>query len=414
MPKSPRHRSAAQSDVGRQREANEDTYVHRPADGLFAVIDGMGGYAGGAVAAEEARQALIRRVRHRTGTPEIRLREAVALANNQIFRRAGHEPDLTHMACVLTVVLVEGSRAYVAHVGDTRLYKIQGEAIEKLTHDHSVVGVREDAGELSEAEAMAHPRRNEVLRDVGSEEHGAHDPNFIEYLEADFEPDAALLLCSDGLTDLITEAEIHALVTQHAGRPEQAIQHLIDRANEAGGTDNITVVLVEGEAFGKVAEPETVPVAAGKTPASRWPYFAGGVGVMLVLLLIGAVLWTSRETAPPVAEASPDSTVSFSESFMRWKTDATTGQSLSGEGWTERVPLASRLVLRSDSTLHLAPPPGLSSASVDSVAAGPWVRGFWLPLPDSSVVMGIVVESVTDSTDIQLLLARMDSLATIW
>ncbi|HMB94287.1 MAG TPA: protein phosphatase 2C domain-containing protein [Rhodothermales bacterium] len=408
MPKSPRHRSAAQSDVGRQREANEDTYVHRPADGLFAVIDGMGGYAGGAVAAEEARQALIRRVRHRTGAPEIRLREAVALANNQIFRRAGHEPDLAHMACVLTVALVEGSRVYVAHVGDTRLYKIKAEGIEKLTHDHSVVGVREDAGELSEAEAMAHPRRNEVLRDVGSEEHGAHDANFIEYLEADFEPDAAFLLCSDGLTDLIPEAEIQTLVRQQAGRPEQSVQHLIDRANEAGGTDNITVVLVEGEAFGASAvEQETAPVADAASPTSPWAYFAGGLGVMLILFLIGAALWTSRDAEPTRTEAPPDSTLSFTESFMRWKAEA-----LPGDGWTERTPLASRLVLRSlpDGAMQLVPPPGLSPDSVAS-AAGPWARGFWLSLPDSSAVIGILIEGAADSTDFNVLLARSDSTA---
>lgn len=407
MPKSPRYRSAAQSDVGRQREANEDTYVHRPGDGLFAVIDGMGGYAGGAVAAEEARKALIRRVRHRTGMPEIRLREAVALANNQIFHRAVREPDLAHMACVLTVMLVEGSRVYVAHVGDTRLYKIKTDSIDKLTHDHSVVGVQEDAGELSEAEAMVHPRRNEVLRDVGSEEHGAHDTHFIEYLEADFEPDAALLLCSDGLTDLIPEAEIQALVVQHAGRPEQAVQHLIDRANEAGGTDNITVVLVEGEAFGEGKESEVAPIAEANVPASRWAYFAGGLGVMLVLCLIGVALWTLREPAPPVSEALSDSSLSATEAFLRWKADARPG-----DGWTERVPLSSRLVLRSDSTLLLTPPPGLMPDSAD-IAAGTWVRGFWLPLPDSSTAMGVVVEGMADSivTDFRLLLARSDSTA---
>lgn len=408
MPESPRYRSAAQSDVGHQREANEDTYVHRPADGLFAVIDGMGGYAGGAVAADEARQALIRRISHRTGKPEIRLREAVALANNQIFQRAGREPDLSHMACVLTAVLVEGRRLCVAHVGDTRLYKIRDTAIDKLTRDHSVVGVREDAGELSEAEAMAHPRRNEVLRDVGSEEHGAHDPDFIEYLEADFEPDAALLLCSDGLTDLVPEAEIHALVKKHAGRPELAVQHLIDRANEAGGTDNITVVVVEGEAFAGLVEPasKTVPVAAAEKASSPWMYFAGGLGVMLVLFLIGMALWTSRSTEPTAAVPA-DTSASFAESLMRWQADA-----VPGEGWTERMPLPSRLVLGRGpgGAVQLAPPPGLSMTSVDSLA-GPWVRGFWLPLPDSSTVMGIVLEGAVHSTDLRLLLARPDSTA---
>ena len=124
------------------------------------------------------------------------------------------------MACVLTVAVIENGRAVIGHVGDTRLYKLRPDGIEKITQDHSPVGEREDAGELSEADAMRHPRRNEVYRDVGSEPHNAHDPDFIDIYEIPVEPDAALLICSDGLTDMVSLAAIGQIVAPGGrGRP---------------------------------------------------------------------------------------------------------------------------------------------------------------------------------------------------
>ena len=112
-------------------------------------------------------------------------------------------------------------RAIVGHVGDTRLYKLRRGRIEKVTRDHSPVGEREDAREISELEAMQHPRRNEVYRDVGSEPHEPADPDFIDVQEIPFEPDAALLLCSDGLTDLVDSASINQIVRRLAGQPQR-------------------------------------------------------------------------------------------------------------------------------------------------------------------------------------------------
>ncbi len=128
------------------------------------------------------------------------------------------------MACVLTGRRDRDGRAIVGHVGDTRLYKLRRGRIEKVTRDHSPVGEREDARELSELEAMQHPRRNEVYRDVGSEPHEPGDPDFIDVQEIPFEPDAALLLCSDGLTDLVDSASINAdRRGDRAGRPQQVV-----------------------------------------------------------------------------------------------------------------------------------------------------------------------------------------------
>src|SRR5206468_5349657 len=122
-----------------------------------------------------------------------RVREAITVANNEIRRMASLRPEWRGMACVLTVVVVDDGRAIVGHVGDTRLYKLRNGRIEKATRDHSPVGEREDAHEISEIEAMRHPRRNEVYRDVGSEAHEPSDPDFVDLCEITFEPDAALL-----------------------------------------------------------------------------------------------------------------------------------------------------------------------------------------------------------------------------
>jgi hypothetical protein len=170
------------------------------------------------------------------------------------------------MACVLTVAVVGEQSATIGHVGDTRLYKLRGNGIEKVTHDHSPVGEREDSNEISEIEAMRHRRRNEVYRDVGSEPHAQTDPDFIDLHEIPFEADAALLLCSDGLTDLVESATINQIVTQLAGRPHDVVNALIEAANDAGGKDNVTVVYVEGELFAASRARARVVSAAARAP----------------------------------------------------------------------------------------------------------------------------------------------------
>src|SRR5262249_40271820 len=129
------------------------------------------------------------------------------------------------------------------------LYLIGAGAIRKVTSDHSPVGEIEDAGDLSEEEAMAHPRRNEVFRDVGSSPHPADDEDFIEITECEFPADAAMLLCSDGLSDHLTSRRIREIAERYTGDAEQTARNLVDAANQAGGRDNITAVFVAGPAF---------------------------------------------------------------------------------------------------------------------------------------------------------------------
>jgi serine/threonine protein phosphatase PrpC len=233
----------AGSHPGLHRDNNEDR-CHADADrGIFFVVDGVGGQAAGDKAAEIAQEMLRARLERETGTVAERVREAITLANNEIHRLSQLDPRWNGMACVLTVAVVRDGRMTAGHVGDTRLYKLRSGSIRKLTRDHSPVGDREDRGEISEMEAMRHPRRNEIFRDVGSEAHSPEDQEFIDLVEAPFEPDSALLLCTDGLTDMVTTQQIAAIVGEHAGEPAATVGELLKAANAAGGKDNVTVVV---------------------------------------------------------------------------------------------------------------------------------------------------------------------------
>jgi PPM family protein phosphatase len=290
---------SGRTDPGRVRRNNEDAF-HIDADrGIFLVVDGIGGQAAGEKAAAIAVERLRARLERQTGATEQRIREAIAIANNEILKAARANPEWEGMACVLTVVVLENgatlenSTAVVGHVGDSRLYQIRHGEIRKITHDHSPVGEREDKGEIGETEAMRHPRRNEVFRDVGSEEHEPDDANFIEIQHVPFDAESALLLCSDGLSDLVPAAEIQRAVQRHAGDPDAAIRDLIDAANRAGGKDNVTVVVVEGEQFTAPAAPRAI-APSGNPFASRPAVFVYGLALAL------AAAWFARPYFVPL------------------------------------------------------------------------------------------------------------------
>lgn len=241
--------AAGASDPGRLRRQNEDCLYFDVERGIFLVVDGVGGHAAGEVAASIAVDIITERLSRPLWTPEQRVRQAIALANNEIHRQAQQSVDYLGMTCVLTAALLTGQRLTIGHVGDTRLYKITPRAIVKVTRDHSPVGEQEDAGEISEIQAMHHPRRNEVFRDVGSAHHEPEDPEFVDLTEIPFEMDSAVLLCSDGLSDMLPAAAIERLIRQHCGDPTAVVRALIDAANEAGGKDNVTAIYVEGPEF---------------------------------------------------------------------------------------------------------------------------------------------------------------------
>jgi len=296
-----RLRFAVASDPGKRRKNNEDRYYVDPERGIYAVIDGVGGHAAGETAAALAVDVIRERLERPTGTPEERIREAITLANNEILRLSRTRPEWNGMACVLTVVLIEDDIATIGHVGDTRLYLLRAGEIRKVTHDHSPVGEREDHGEISEAEAMRHARRNEIFRDVGSSERNPDDRGFIEMETFPMPEDGLLLLCSDGLTDLVSSAEVRAGVERYAPDFDAAIRALIDAANEAGGKDNITIVIVAGPAYGEAP----VGVVRDKTTTTRtsvslwWVFLFCGLMLGAAGGYFGPVIWTKFASAGP-------------------------------------------------------------------------------------------------------------------
>jgi len=297
-----RFRSGVATDPGLLRRHNEDRYWVDDDRGIFLVVDGIGGRAAGEKAAEVAVETIRDYLNASAGAPEQRVRSAITAANNAIHAQAQECEEWRGMACVLTLALIEDDRITIGHVGDSRLYLFWNGTIRKLTSDHSPVGEQEDRAELSEQEAMIHPRRHEVYRDVGSEARTATDPDFIETRQCRFKSDAAILLCSDGLTDLLTSAEINEIVDRYDGDPDRVAGELVDAANDAGGKDNVTVLFVAGADFrGRVSE--AMPAArerhsitrervstAGSPPAEPAGRFAWMILGMVIGLLLGAVV----------------------------------------------------------------------------------------------------------------------------
>jgi serine/threonine protein phosphatase PrpC len=282
-------RAGGATDPGRVRDSNEDRLHIDVEHGIFLVVDGVGGHAAGEVAATVARSVIVERLARPTWTAAQRVREAIALANNEILRQAQASPEHAGMTCVVTLALLEDDRLTIGHVGDSRLYLLSADGIVKLTHDHSPVGEREDSHEISEAEAMRHPRRNEVFRDVGGAFHEPDDADFIEVIETTFGPDQALLLCSDGLSDMVASTVIERTIRQHAGDPPAAAHALIDAANEAGGKDNVTAVYVEGARFGQTAVRSGAPVLPQRPGLAR-RLVASRIVALTVGMLAGLAL----------------------------------------------------------------------------------------------------------------------------
>jgi serine/threonine protein phosphatase PrpC len=287
--------AGAASDTGMLRDRNEDRYFLDPERGVFLVVDGVGGQAAGELAAQTAVAAIRESLSAHGVSAEERVRTAITHANNRIFEMARDDADLNGMACVLTLAVVENGRMTIGHVGDSRLYLIWNGAMRKLTSDHSPVGEEEDSGELSEAEAMAHPRRHEVFRDVGSRLREPADREFIEIRQCRFRPDAAILLCSDGLTDQLTTAQVREIVECYDGDAASTAASLVEAANQAGGRDNITAVLVAGPEFPSRTG-VTRPRLCGTRIRGPARLLAGRLAFLTYGLLLGMLLWAVLRT----------------------------------------------------------------------------------------------------------------------
>ncbi|MBD1386510.1 serine/threonine-protein phosphatase [Mucilaginibacter rigui] len=240
------------TDTGRVRTNNEDTFITQKVMGnrmvLAAVIDGVGGYNGGEVAADIAKTVIIDRLSGLQGEIIPGMIDAFKLASKQISDRKLEDKELESMACVATMALVDldNNQFFYAHVGDTRLYLLRDTSLVKISKDHSFVGFLEDSGRLTEDAAMNHPKRNEINKALGFTSQIDTDESFIETGQSPFLPGDMLLICSDGLTDLVDKNGILDIITQNTSLQDKAAQ-LIDTANANGGRDNVTVVLVEND-----------------------------------------------------------------------------------------------------------------------------------------------------------------------
>jgi protein phosphatase len=225
---------AGLTDVGRQREANEDNLVI--AAPIFAVADGMGGARAGEVASRIAAEAF-RDSRDPSKTPEQQLIRVAKEANRRIYELAQRDEAHRGMGTTLTAALVDGGSVSLGHVGDSRAYRLRGGQLEQLTHDHSLVAELERSGQLTAEAAEHHPQRSIITRALGPESDVDVDTHTHPARAGD-----VYLLCSDGLTGMISDDEVAALV-RGAATLDDAAEALIRAANQSGGKDNITVVL---------------------------------------------------------------------------------------------------------------------------------------------------------------------------
>jgi len=224
---------AARTDVGLEREGNEDAFLVRTP--LFVVADGMGGAQGGEVASRTLVEVFEEAVA--AGELPDGLASAVQKANARIHRMALEDESLKGMGCTVTASYVAGGRMTTAHVGDSRLYRLRKDSLEQLTEDHSLVGGLVQLGQLTPEEAEVHPQRSVILRAVGVEATVE-----VDVVENDLEPGDVYLACSDGLTGMVRD-EVIAETLKAFRELDLAAEMLIELANAGGGRDNITVVL---------------------------------------------------------------------------------------------------------------------------------------------------------------------------
>jgi serine/threonine protein phosphatase PrpC len=284
------------TDLGCIRTNNEDAFlvcnIWDDEHILAVVIDGVGGYEGGEVAAALAQESILEFLKMNTEGDCLQLiKEAVISANNRIFSEREQNRALSNMSCVLTASLIEvdSMRVNIAHVGDTRIYQFASSQMEKLSHDHSLVGYREEIGDLTEEEAMTHPQRNIISRDVGSCLLTFSDNNYVEVASYPLENNTQLLLCSDGLCDMITSKKMAAVISEDIS-VEEKVNSLIDEALKAGGRDNVTVVLVEVCSDEEEKEEDVVPVVIETTEMERpEPRKKNLIPLLLLLVLLVAV-----------------------------------------------------------------------------------------------------------------------------
>ena len=235
------------TDVGRCRKVNQDEMLVDSHRGLFAVADGMGGHAAGEVASQLAIEALAQTMAEKLaelGHADLEqagkyLELAFHEGNRKICESVLKRDDWRGMGTTIVAMLTNGDRAIIAHVGDSRAYVLRGAALSRLTSDHSWVNEQVKLGLLSDEEAQRHPMRNIVTRALGN-----RNDLEVDVVTEPMRPGDVFLLCSDGLNSMLEDEEIRSLLERHQDTPEAACRALVETANDRGGEDNITVIVM--------------------------------------------------------------------------------------------------------------------------------------------------------------------------
>lgn len=228
---------AAKTDVGRVRQGNEDSYLVK--EPLFAVADGMGGHIAGDIASATAVDLISERANESMPRNTAELASIVRGANTAIWEKAQNDPSLRGMGTTCTLALVSDHEIHIAHVGDSRAYLYRGEELSQVTEDHTLVSRMVREGRLKPEEAERHPQRSIITRALGVDAEVEVDELSMKVEEGD-----RFLLCSDGLTSMIGTQDLHEVLSTQSD-PNAAADELVARALEAGGEDNVTVVLID-------------------------------------------------------------------------------------------------------------------------------------------------------------------------
>jgi PPM family protein phosphatase len=268
-----RYVAAAKTDVGQKRQGNEDRFCLDRTLGLYVVADGMGGHAAGEVASRLAVEtihewmgkylsgadaAIVEPAAAAVSAEANFLLSSIRLANRIIFDSAKDRREYAGMGTTVVAVLAQDDRFVLAHVGDSRIYRIRRDHIVQISRDHSFVQEQVDNGMMSAAEAHQSQYRHMITRALGLRESVE-----VDLTEQPARAEDVLLLCSDGLSDLLDDEDMLVAVQEHPDDLDQACRALVDRANSKGGDDNITVLVVQAQAGDEVE-----PVHGGRTGAA--------------------------------------------------------------------------------------------------------------------------------------------------
>ncbi len=236
----------AKSDIGKERKINQDFYyIPEPENPikLFILADGMGGYNGGEIASKMAVESVQKYIQENfsqnkssTELLEQMLKNAVELANSVVYAKSQETPELQGMGTTLEVCLIYNNRVYIAHVGDSRVYRIRKDFMRKLTKDHSYVQTLIEDGTITKDEAFNHPKKNMLTKALGCTPKAEPDIFSKTFIKNDI-----ILINSDGLTNMVREERILEIVKNHK---EDIAEELVKEANDNGGCDNITVVVI--------------------------------------------------------------------------------------------------------------------------------------------------------------------------